>query len=122
MDKGADLVMSFFGLANGGVVSGPAGGYPVTLHGTEAVIPLKTDLASALGTDQQLSVLGDQTQLLTSIDKSLSAISGRTGSGSGTSFRGSGGTWDTGLGGSGTVGGMGINFGNAAGNGVAPCQ
>ena len=116
MDKGADLVMSFFGLANGGVVSGPTGGYPVTLHGTEAVIPLKTDLASALGTDQQLSVLGDQTQLLTSIDKSLSAISGRTGSGSGTSFRGSGGTWDTGLGGSGTVGGMGINFGNAAGN------
>ena len=115
MDKGADLVMSFFGLANGGVVSGPAGGYPVTLHGTEAVIPLKTDLASALGTDQQLSVLGDQTQLLTSIDKSLSAISGRTGSGSGTSFRGSGGTWDTGLGGSGTIGGLGNNFSNAAG-------
>lgn len=30
----------FLGFADGGVVSGPTSGYPVTLHGTEAVVPL----------------------------------------------------------------------------------
>lgn len=30
-----------FGMAKGGIVSGPKSGYPVTLHGIEAVIPLK---------------------------------------------------------------------------------
>jgi len=32
--------LDFIGLADGGVVSGPTSGYPVELHGTEAVVPL----------------------------------------------------------------------------------
>jgi len=33
-------VGDFLGFNDGGVVSGPSSGYPVTLHGTEAVVPL----------------------------------------------------------------------------------
>lgn len=36
VSAGADLL----GFSEGGVASGPAGGYPVMLHGTEAVVPL----------------------------------------------------------------------------------
>jgi phage-related protein len=36
----ADGVADYFGFADGGVSSGPSSGYPVTLHGTEAVVPL----------------------------------------------------------------------------------
>ena len=44
-------------------------------------------LSTALGTDKQLSALGDQTDLLTSIDGSLRVISGQgTSSGTGLSF------------------------------------
>ena len=73
-------------------------------------------LSTALGTDKQLSALGDQTDLLTSIDGSLRVISGQgTSSGTGLAF-------DTGLGG--VYGGGGssgsISSGNAGVmNGVA---
>jgi hypothetical protein len=32
--------MDFLGFADGGIASGPTSGYPVELHGTEAVVPL----------------------------------------------------------------------------------
>jgi hypothetical protein len=55
-------------------------------------------LSTALGTDKQLSALGDQTTLLSSIDNSLLRISGG-GSGSGTSVSSYGSTaFDVGLG------------------------
>ena len=39
--KGAlNKVGGFLGFSEGGVASGPTSGYPVTLHGTEAIVPL----------------------------------------------------------------------------------
>jgi hypothetical protein len=35
-----DSYLTELGFANGGIASGPMSGYPVTLHGTEAIIPL----------------------------------------------------------------------------------
>jgi len=60
--------------------------------GAEAIIPLSNPtatkaLSSAMGTDKQLSALGDQTQLLSSIDNSLLTISGKS-AGSGTNIGG----------------------------------
>ena len=64
-------------------------------------------LSTALGTDKQLSALGDQTDLLTSIDGSLRVISGQgTSSGTGLAF-------DTGLGGAFGGGGGSISSGSA---------
>lgn len=37
---GIGSIGGMLGFADGGVVSGPSSGYPVTLHGTEAVVPL----------------------------------------------------------------------------------
>ena len=45
----AGLVGGFTGFAEGGIVSGPETGYPVMLHGTEAVVPL--DKASQFAAD-----------------------------------------------------------------------
>lgn len=39
------------GFANGGVVSGPASGYPVLMHGTEGVLPLKRGANGKLGVE-----------------------------------------------------------------------
>ncbi len=36
----ADIMDEYYGFANGGIASGPTSGYPVTLHGTEAIIPI----------------------------------------------------------------------------------
>ena len=35
-----DSVGGFFGMSSGGIATGPTSGYPVALHGTEAVVPL----------------------------------------------------------------------------------
>ena len=43
LEWGGDMIggaADFLGFADGGVSSGPSSGYPVTLHGTEAVVPL----------------------------------------------------------------------------------
>ena len=37
---GASKVGGFFGFSKGGIARGPKSGYPATLHGTEAVVPL----------------------------------------------------------------------------------
>jgi hypothetical protein len=37
---GIDAVGGMLGFAEGGIATGPSSGYPVTLHGTEAVVPL----------------------------------------------------------------------------------
>jgi hypothetical protein len=43
VDAGGELIgagLDMLGFAEGGVVTGPESGYPVMLHGTEAVVPL----------------------------------------------------------------------------------
>jgi phage-related protein len=43
MSIGGDIIggaADFFGFNDGGIASGPKSGYPVTLHGTEAIVPL----------------------------------------------------------------------------------
>lgn len=43
LDFGGDLLggaADFLGFSNGGIATGPTSGYPVALHGTEAVVPL----------------------------------------------------------------------------------
>ncbi len=37
---GASKIGGFFGFSKGGIARGPTSGYPATLHGTEAVVPL----------------------------------------------------------------------------------
>ena len=37
---GIGAIGGFLGFSEGGVASGPESGYPVTLHGTEAIVPL----------------------------------------------------------------------------------
>lgn len=37
---GLGKAASFLGFSEGGIASGPSSGYPVTLHGTEAIVPL----------------------------------------------------------------------------------
>jgi len=37
---GLSKVTGFLGFSDGGVATGPSSGYPVTLHGTEAIVPL----------------------------------------------------------------------------------
>ncbi len=97
MDTALPAITSFFGFAEGGVVTKPTSGV-FGEAGAEAIIPLANPnatkaLSAAMGTDKTLSELGDQTGLLTSIDGSLRVISGRgTSSGTGLAF-------DTGLGG-----------------------
>ena len=128
-DAGSSI-MSFFGFADGGPVTGPGTGrsdsIPAMLSNGEFVVnagatkkyrPLLDALnltkyadgtsstpgsvkalSTALGTDKQISALGDQTTLLTSIDNSLLRLSGG-GTGSGTSVSSYGGTaFDVGLG------------------------
>ena len=115
-----DTVLPFLGFADGGVVTKATPGI-FGEAGAEAIIPLANPnatkaLSAAMGTDKTLSELGDQTGLLTSIDGSLRAISGRgTSSGTGLSF-------DSGLGGVYSSGGGGgsISSGSAVVvNGVA---
>lgn len=84
-------IASFFGFANGGIVTKATPGV-FGEAGAEAVIPLANPtatkaLSAAMGTDKTLSSLGDQTDLLSSIDKSLLTISGRS-AGSGTTIGG----------------------------------
>ncbi len=72
--------------------------YTKYADGTNSAPGSVNALSKALGTDKTLSSLGDQTDLLTSIDHSLLRLSGG-GSGSGTSFSSYGGTgFDIGLG------------------------
>ena len=40
-DKILGMIQSGFGARDGGIFDGPKSGYPMTLHGPEAVIPLK---------------------------------------------------------------------------------
>lgn len=105
MDTALPGITSFFGFADGGVVTKATPGV-FGEAGAEAIIPLANPnatkaLSAAMGTDKTLSELGDQTGLLTSIDGSLRAISGRgTSSGTGLSFdSGLGGVYSSGLGG-----------------------
>ena len=112
MDTALPAITSFFGFADGGVVTKATPGV-FGEAGAEAIIPLANPnatkaLSAAMGTDKTLASLGDQTQLLTSIDGSLRVLSGG-GSGSGTSYAysGSGMAWDVGLGGGGSSGGGG---------------
>jgi hypothetical protein len=61
--------------------------YTKYADGTTSTPGSSKALSTALGTDKQLSALGDQTDLLTSIDGSLRVISGQgTSSGTGLSF------------------------------------
>jgi hypothetical protein len=72
--------------------------YTKYADGTNSAPGSVNALSKAFGTDKTLSSLGDQTDLLTSIDHSLLMLSGG-GSGSGTSFSSYGGTgFDIGLG------------------------
>jgi murein DD-endopeptidase MepM/ murein hydrolase activator NlpD len=72
--------------------------YTKYADGTNSAPGSVNALSKALGTDKTLSSLGDQTDLLKSIDTSLLYLSGG-GSGSGTSFSSYGGTaFDVGLG------------------------
>jgi hypothetical protein len=126
LDKGGsfimDTVLPFFGFADGGVVTKATPGV-FGEAGAEAVIPLANPnatkaLSAAMGTDKTLASLGDQTDLLTSIDGSLRVLSGR-GSSSGTGL-----AFDTGLGGLyGSGGGGSVSSGSGSGsvaiNGVA---
>jgi hypothetical protein len=64
--------------ANGGVFSGPKGGYSATLHGNEAVVPLPSgneipvDMAGMGDVfDEQLSLLEDQTSSLEELLRTL---------------------------------------------------
>jgi hypothetical protein len=115
-----DTVLPFFGFADGGVVTKATPGV-FGEAGAEAVIPLANPnatkaLSAAMGTDKTLASLGDQTDLLTSIDGSLRVLSGR-GSSSGTGL-----AFDTGLGGlygSGGGGSVSSGSGSVTINGVA---
>jgi hypothetical protein len=89
---GSDIadVFSWFA-ADGGIATKATPGV-FGEAGAEAIIPLSNPtatkaLSSAIGTDKQLSALGDQTQLLSSIDNSLLTISGKS-AGSGTNIGG----------------------------------
>jgi murein DD-endopeptidase MepM/ murein hydrolase activator NlpD len=89
--------------------------YTKYADGTPSTPGSANSLSKALGTDKQLNALGNQTDLLTSIDGSLRVISGQgTSSGTGLSF-------DSGLGGLyGGSGGGSISSGSASVvNGVA---
>ena len=91
LSEAGSSIASFFGFADGGIVTKATPGV-FGEAGAEAVIPLANPtatkaLSAAMGTDKQLSALGDQTELLTSIDGSLRAISGR-GTASGTVLSG----------------------------------
>lgn len=91
LSEAGSSIMSFFGFADGGVVTKATPGV-FGEAGAEAIIPLANPnatkaLSAAMGTDKTLSSLGDQTDLLSSIDKSLLTISGRT-AGSGTNIGG----------------------------------
>jgi hypothetical protein len=96
MDTAIPWVTKLFGFADGGVVTKATPGV-FGEAGAEAIIPLANPtatkaLSAAMGTDKTLASLGDQTDLLTSIDGSLRRISGQgTSSGTGLAF-------DTGLG------------------------
>jgi len=90
VDAGSDIadVFSWLG-ADGGIATKATPGV-FGEAGAEAIIPLSNPtatkaLSSAMGTDKQLSALGDQTQLLSSIDNSLLTISGKS-AGSGTNI------------------------------------
>jgi len=92
VDAGSDIadVFSWFA-ADGGIATKTTPGV-FGEAGAEAIIPLSNPtatkaLSSAMGTDKQLSALGDQTQLLSSIDNSLLTISGKS-AGSGTNIGG----------------------------------
>jgi hypothetical protein len=110
VNAGSDIadVFSWFA-ADGGVVTKATPGV-FGEKGAEAIIPLANPnatkaLSAAMGTDKTLSALGDQTDFLSSMDKSLLTISGRT-AGSGTNIGGgslSSGSLYTGSGGLGGI-------------------
>ena len=90
--------IKWLGFADGGVVTKATPGV-FGEAGAEAVIPLANPnatkaLSAAMGTDKTLASLGNQTDLLTSIDGSLRVISGQgTSSGTMLSSGGSGGSY-----------------------------
>jgi murein DD-endopeptidase MepM/ murein hydrolase activator NlpD len=89
-DAGSSIA-SFFGFADGGIATQATPGV-FGEKGAEAIIPLANPnatkaLSAAMGTDKQLSALGDQTELLSSINNSLLTISGKS-AGSGTNIGG----------------------------------
>jgi len=90
-----DTIASWWPFADGGVVTKATPGV-FGEAGAEAVIPLANPnatkaLSAAMGTDKTLASLGNQTDLLTSIDGSLRIISGQgTSSGTMLSSGGSG--------------------------------
>lgn len=70
MEMGGELYdMTFGGYDTGGVATGPKSGYPATLHGTEAVVPLpdgKT-IPVSLDTGALTSAVNQQSGILTEI-------------------------------------------------------
>tara|TARA_R100001440_G_scaffold35191_1_gene54176 strand:- start:44202 stop:45626 length:1425 start_codon:yes stop_codon:yes gene_type:complete len=61
---GADLLggaADFFGFNQGGIASGPKSGYPVTLHGTEAVVPLPDGRTIPVSIKGDIGSRGSQT-------------------------------------------------------------
>ena len=125
VSAGSDIADLFSWFAADGGIATQATPGVFGEKGAEAIIPLSNPsatkaLSAAMGTDKQLTALGDQTEILTSIDGSLRIISGQ-GTSSGTVLNsggsGSGGFYSSGLGGvwnpSSTSGGIkpGVNAG-----------
>ena len=64
MEIGGDFVggvADFFGFNDGGIASGPKSGYPVTLHGTEAVVPLPDGRTIPVSIKGDIGSRGSQT-------------------------------------------------------------
>jgi murein DD-endopeptidase MepM/ murein hydrolase activator NlpD len=88
VSAGSDVVDLFSWFAADGGIATQATPGVFGEKGAEAIIPLSNPsatkaLSAAMGTDKQLTALGDQTEILTSIDGSLRIISGQ-GTSSGT--------------------------------------
>jgi hypothetical protein len=61
------------GFANGGIAEGPKSGYPATLHGTEAVVPLSDNrsIPVSMDTGALTAAVHQQSGILTEILRTM---------------------------------------------------